>query len=102
MPRTLNHIVSLCLKPTLDALWYGRHLPWTLRWRLLAFQPFSLLTNALNALRYLFHRPFTVDYIPAGPNRDLRVLVFKHPRPSSDSDARLGCFLRPLRPLHVD
>ncbi|KAH7303776.1 Alpha/Beta hydrolase protein [Stachybotrys elegans] len=100
MLRTLAHIVSLFLRPTLDALWYGRHLPWTLRWRLLVFQPLSLLGNALITLPYLFRRPFTVDYIPAGSDRELRVLVFKHPRRLAlEDNTRPG---RPLRPLHVD
>lgn len=99
MIRTARHVLSLLFRPAIDALWRGRHLPWTLRWRLLAFQPLSVLLNALTSVPYLFSRPFKVDYIPVGSGRELRVLVFKQADPSGKENGARG---RPLRPLHVD
>ena len=94
--RTARHVLSVLFRPSIDALWRGRHLPWTLRWRLLAFQPFSVLLNSLVTVSYLFSRPFWVDYIPVESGRELRVLVFT----GSNEDQQDGG--RPLRPLHVD
>lgn len=99
MIRTFRHSLSLLFRPAIDALWRGRHLPWAMRWRLMTFQPMSVLLNAVISLPYLFSRPFEVDYIPVGSDRELRVLVFKQPNPSSQSNNTNG---RRLRPLHVD
>lgn len=100
MIRTLQHVISLLFRPAIDALWRGRHLPWGLRWRLLAFQPLSVLINALVSAPYIFSRPFEVEYIPIAAGRELRVLVYKKPHPSGktiDAQGRSS-----LRPLHVD
>ncbi|KAH7361557.1 Alpha/Beta hydrolase protein [Plectosphaerella cucumerina] len=97
--RSCRHFISLQWRPTLDALWYGRHLPWSLRWRLLAFQPLHSIAS-LSFLPYLFRGPYEVDYIPVAPGRELRVLVFNRRRASAD-DKRDDDAGR-LRPLHVD
>ncbi|KAK2011854.1 hypothetical protein LZ32DRAFT_322664 [Colletotrichum eremochloae] len=47
MLRTVKDIALAFIRPTLDALYYGRHPPWSLRWRLLALQPVVFLTNSL-------------------------------------------------------
>ncbi|KAI0014452.1 Alpha/Beta hydrolase protein [Xylariaceae sp. FL0662B] len=77
MLRSLKRILDFWCKPTLDALWYGRHLPWSLRWRLLAFQPVWTLSNVIVAIPYFFRPPFKVEYIPVAPDRSVRALVFK-------------------------
>ncbi|KAH6670276.1 Alpha/Beta hydrolase protein [Plectosphaerella plurivora] len=97
--RSWKHFASVRWRPILDALWYGRYLPWSLRWRLLAFQPLHSI-GSLVFFSYIFHRPFEVDYIPVGPDRELRVLVFNRRRNASD-DKRDDDAGRP-RPLHVD
>ena len=79
-------------RPTLVALFY-RDIPSPLRWRLLVLQPISLLTYSIGSLPYLFHRPFTVEYLPIAPERQLRVLVFR---------AEGNGHGRQLRPLHVE
>ncbi|KAK2038017.1 hypothetical protein LZ31DRAFT_559972 [Colletotrichum somersetense] len=94
MLRTLKDIAVALVRPTLDALFSGRHLPWSLCWRLLALQPVVFLTNSLVLAPYLFRRPYTVIYIPVGSNRSLRALLFK--------GAGAGTGRNGLRPLHVD
>lgn len=95
MPRSLKSIALAFVRPALDALVFGRHLPWPLRWRLLALQPIVFLTNSLAVGPYLFRRPYTVIHIPLGPERSLRALLFRHA--SGTGTGRNG-----LRPLHVD
>lgn len=56
-------------------------------------QPISLLTYSIGAFPYLLRRPFTVEYLPISPTRQLRVLVFKTDGSGSG---------RQLRPLHVE
>lgn len=99
MIRSLRHLISLLFRPAIDALWRGRHLPWSLRWRLLAFQPLSVILNAIDHVPFLFGRPFEVDYIPVAPGRELRVLVYKTP---ASSEQRTDAQGSSLRPLHVD
>ncbi|KAF9874570.1 lipase esterase family [Colletotrichum karsti] len=94
MLRTIKDIVVAHFRPTLDAIFFGRHLPWTLRWRLLALQPIIFLTHSLALAPYLFRRPYTIRYIPISNDRSLRVLVFK--------EAGTGSGRNGLRPLHVD
>jgi acetyl esterase/lipase len=99
MIRTVRHVISLLFRPAIDALWRGRHLSWSLRWRLLAYQPLSVLINILFITApYVFSRPFEVHYIPIAAGRELRVLVYKKPHPSD----RTGSDRASLRPLHVD
>lgn len=85
--------ISSWFRPAIDAI-FSRTLPWSLRWRLLALQPISLLTYSINSFPYLFSRPFKVDWIPITPDRSLRVLMFKSTSPTGDES-------RP-RPLHLD
>lgn len=85
--------ISSWFRPAIDAI-FSWTLPWTLRWRLLALQPISLLTYSINSFPYIFSRPFKVDWLPITSNRSLRVLVFKSPSPTGDKS-------RP-RPLHLD
>ncbi|GJC83634.1 lipase 2 [Colletotrichum liriopes] len=94
MLRTIKDIALAFVRPTLDALFFGRHLPWSLRWRLLALQPIVFLTNSLVLVPTLFRRPYTVIHIPVNPGRSLRALLFKEP---GTGTGRKG-----LRPLHVD
>ncbi|GKT56397.1 lipase esterase family [Colletotrichum tofieldiae] len=94
MLRTIKDIALAFVRPTLDALFFGRHLPWSLRWRLLALQPIVFLTNSLVLVPTLFRRPYTVIHIPINPGRSLRALLFKEP---GTGTGRKG-----LRPLHVD
>ncbi|RMZ88050.1 hypothetical protein DV736_g4717, partial [Chaetothyriales sp. CBS 134916] len=100
--RPLRHFISLALRPTLDALWYGRHLPWNLRWRLLAFQPLHVLGNISIIGPYVFFQPFTVDYIPVALDREVRVLVFRPPENGNDKKADTASSqAHALRPLHI-
>ncbi|WYZ37095.1 hypothetical protein EsH8_II_000601 [Colletotrichum jinshuiense] len=94
MLRTIRDIALALFRPALDALFCGRRLPWSLRWRLLALQPIAFLTNSLALAPYLFRRPYTTIYIPVGPGRSLRALVFREPGAGTGRDG--------LRPLHVD
>lgn len=98
--RPLKHFVSALFRPTLDALCFGRHLPWKLRWRLLAWQPLHLLAALTTFPPYFFRRPFKVDYIPVAPGRELRVLVYNVPKIPRDQNTNDEA--QPLRPLHVD
>jgi acetyl esterase/lipase len=90
MPPRALHTLYLWFRPTIEAL-FTRNLPWAYRWRLLALQPFSLLTYAASTYRYWIRRPFQVEYLPITPNRTLRALVFHGGHP-----------FRAGRPLHVD
>jgi acetyl esterase/lipase len=83
-------------RPTIDGLttW---HLPWAVRWRLLAFQPGVLFTYSIESYRYLFYRPFKVEWLPIAPGRTLRALVFDDPY-QKDASTKRG----KLRPLHLD
>ncbi|OBT81778.1 hypothetical protein VE02_09669 [Pseudogymnoascus sp. 03VT05] len=85
--------ISSWFRPAIDAI-FSPTLPWSLRWRLLALQPISLLNYSINSFPYLFSRPFKVDWLPITPDRSLRVLVFKSASPTGDES-------RP-RPLHLD
>lgn len=98
--RPLKHFISVCFRPALDALWFGRHLPCALRWRLLAFQPLHVIANLTIFLPYLVRRPFTVDYIPVAPGRELRVLVFG--QQSGQTNSKDHHETEPLRPLHIN
>jgi len=82
------------VRPAWDAL-FAPKLPWEYRWRLFfGLQPISLLAYSLASYRYLFRRPFQVEWLPIAPGRTVRVLVYKSASPTG-SEAR-------LRPLHVD
>ncbi|KAF4875370.1 Lipase 2 [Colletotrichum siamense] len=94
MFRAIKDIAVAHFRPALDALFFGRHLPWSLRWRLLALQPIIFLTHSLALAPYLFRRPYKIRYIPITSGRSLRVLVFKEPGTGSGRNG--------LRPLHVD
>lgn len=80
-------------RPAIDAV-FNWNLAWKYRWRLLALQPLALLTNCIGALPFVFRAPFTVEYLPVAPGRELRVLVYRDPSPS-------GSEAKP-RPLHLD
>ncbi|KAF5525287.1 Lipase 2 [Colletotrichum aenigma] len=94
MFRAIKDIAVAHFRPALDALVFGRNLPWSLRWRLLALQPIIFLTHSLALTPYLFRRPYKIRYVPITSDRFLRVLVFKE---SGTGSGRNG-----LRPLHVD
>ncbi|KAF6813525.1 lipase esterase family [Colletotrichum sojae] len=94
MLRTIKDIAIAHFRPALDAIFFGRHIHWTLRWRLLALQPIIFLTHSLALAPYFFRRPYTVRYIPVSHDRSLRVLVFEAPG--------TGTGRNDLRPLHVD
>ncbi|KAF6835346.1 lipase esterase family [Colletotrichum plurivorum] len=94
MLRTIEDIAITHCRPALEAVFFGRHLPRTLRWRLLALQPIIFLTHSLALAPYLFRRPYAVRYVPVSHDRSLRVLVFKVPGAGSGRNG--------LRPLHVD
>lgn len=75
------------------------HIPWTLRWRLLALQPIALLTNSLKYLPYALSRRYKVLAIPTRGRHELRAIVFEpsmSPRPKSKPH------MNGLRPLHID
>ena len=105
MLRTFKHLTNILCRPAIEALWPGYRLPWKYRWRLLLFQPIHLLTNLIIHVPLIFRRPYTVDYIPIAPGRDLRVLVYKQPSssspPSASGDNGAAASSR-LRPLHID
>ncbi|KAK2756378.1 lipase esterase family [Colletotrichum kahawae] len=94
MFRAIKDIAVAHFRPALDAIFFGRHLPWSLRWRLLALQPIIFLAHSLALAPYLFRRPYKIRYIPITSDRSLRILVFKEP---GTGTGRNG-----LRPLHVD
>ena len=83
------------------------YIPWTIRWRLLAFQPLVILTDFLVYLPYVFRRrPYVPIRIPTRSGT-VRALVFEPPalstnghfnsRPFTDTTGSLG-----LRPVHID
>ena len=80
------------LRPTIVAIFY-RDISWSLRWRLLAFQPIGFLTYSIATIPCLLFRSYTVEYLPIAPDRSVRALIFKA--------AGVGKG-RALRPLHVN
>ncbi|KAF5003384.1 hypothetical protein FDECE_10063 [Fusarium decemcellulare] len=92
MVSSILYHLHAWFRPTLAAL-FQRNLPWSIRWRLLAFQPTIFITYSIATIPCLFHRPFTVEYLPIAPGRYFRALVFKA------SGVGKG---RARRPLHVN
>ncbi|KAJ6063690.1 hypothetical protein N7499_012370 [Penicillium canescens] len=67
------------LGPLYDAL-FCPSLPFTLRWRLLAFQPIVLLTNTIQFLSTLVRDNATVIWIPLRtPGHSIRAIVYPPP-----------------------
>ncbi|KAK9437368.1 Alpha/beta hydrolase fold-3 [Metarhizium brunneum] len=92
MMLSVFRIITTWYRPLLVAL-FNPSIPFHLRWRTLLLQPITLLTYSINALPYLFSRPFTVEYLPIFPSHAIRAIVFKHPGTGKG---------RSLRPLHVE
>lgn len=87
--------VRAWFRPLLVAL-FNTSISWPVRWRLLLLQPTVFITYSIGKLPYLFYRPFTVEYLPVGPDGSpARALIFKSNRGRSVGDKK-------LRPLHVD
>ncbi|ORY56168.1 putative lipase/esterase family protein [Pseudomassariella vexata] len=80
-------------RPAIEALTI-LNLPWEYRWRLLAFQPLTLIAYSIISLPWAFSRPWKVEWLKIAPGRTLRVLVFDDP---SQRPANQGRF----RPLHL-
>ncbi len=89
----LRHLrfAKLWFANTFDALFNPR-LPWTLRWRLLALQPITLLLFGLKYLPYAFSKRYTVIEIPTRGRHTVRAIVFQPPSRSDTGP----------RPLHLD
>ncbi|KZL81481.1 lipase esterase family [Colletotrichum incanum] len=102
MLRTIKEIALAFVRPTLDALFFCRHLPWSLRWRLLALQPIDVLTNSFVLIPNLFRRPYTVIHIPVNPERSLRALLFKISGigPAAETGAIVISLSYRLAPVH--
>lgn len=82
-------------RPVLVAL-FNPSISWSYRWRLLLLQPILFLTYSIHKIPYIFSRPFTVEYLPVGPDGSLvRVLVFTSKNTKTNGGGK-------LRPLHVD
>jgi acetyl esterase/lipase len=90
----LRHTLYAFFRPTID-FFVCSHTPWERRWRLLLLQPINFLTYFISEAPWILKRkPWTVEYIPIAPHRNLRVLVFK----SESKNVPEG----KLRPLHLD
>ena len=95
--------------PTLDFLsslspWSDfPRLPWSLRWRVLAFQPVVLLVSLITGAPYFLRRkPYTQIWIPTRAGF-VRALVFRPPPATNDDQPPLGQGQAPhLRPVHLD
>ncbi|KEY70457.1 hypothetical protein S7711_08833 [Stachybotrys chartarum IBT 7711] len=79
-------------RPAIVALFHPR-ISWTLRWRLVLFQPFYALSLSIATLPYFFARPYTIEYLPVTPKHSVRAAVYKA------AGTGRG---RALRPLHIE
>lgn len=84
------------ISPLYDAL-FCPSLPFTIRWRLIAFQPLVFLTNTIQYFQgsTLFSKNETVIWIPLkrSPGHSVRAIVYHPPSQHSQSETR---------PLHLN
>jgi acetyl esterase/lipase len=73
-------------------LGYLSSLPWTLQWRMIAFQPIKFITYLVTKLPWVFRKkPWTKEDLQL-PGRTLKLAVFKAPMTNVNNDNRI----RPL------
>src|ERR1700760_4315686 len=89
----LRHKFNVWFGPVIDAL-FAPSLSFDLRWRLLALQPISILTNLIAKGPWLFSKPWTEEYLRLPQGNIVRLLVFKS-KGKKDTEGS-------LRPLHLN
>ncbi|KAF1810921.1 putative lipase/esterase family protein [Eremomyces bilateralis CBS 781.70] len=83
------HVLWSLIQPTLSAL-SPSPLPFSLRWRLLIFQPLTALIFTFKALPWILTpNSYSVHHLPTRAKHSLRTLAFQPPsRPTPDSRLR--------------